>query len=648
MNGDKRGFLVLLFFLFIIGAVFAVIIFDSKDNKKEDDIDVILNSNVPNVSDSKEVVIVTSNKKSNSNSSKNSNKESNKNSSKNSSKTSNKPTSNSNKKEIPVAYFTAKLSNNKIYVGGQAKLTVDIKPDNATNKSVKFYSSDSTIARVSDKGIITGITPGVCTITIDVYDCGTAEVDIQVLKLPVSNSNKSNSNSNSNNPVINPPIIPSNSNSNPTSNTPTVIHVSSVSISPTSVTLQKGNSTKLSYTVYPSNANDKRVTWSSSNTSVATVSNGTVTAKGAGTATIYVTSVDGNKKAASSITVTVPKNGWVTENGKKYYYKDNVKLKDQFIDYIYLNGDGVAQDKIGSFDITLHGTTAWVARYSAGEPFLYLKSSASSSSSTKATLQPGTKVTIIGAESNGYLPVRVNSNGNTGWIWANSTFVNLPELMPNIKYKITNASSSIFQVSDGKALGSEKRYDISGVTGVNLYASATGKNYGFGPYDSSKLHRNEYYAPLLYPTAKKLQNALNSARNAGYNFVIYDTYRPNGVEVYVKNKYMAQYQNWSSVQKDRNGNWWGWTWFMTSDGKSRHCQGIAIDMSLTDSRGNELAMQSRIHMLDTSGVRNFNNANANTLSGFMTGAGFNTLKSEWWHFQDDNFKNRLYEDFTLN
>ena len=111
---------------------------------------------------------------------------------------------------------------------------------------------------------------------------------------------------------------------------------------------------------------------------------------------------------------------------------------------------------------------------------------------------------------------------------------------------------------------------------------------------------------------------------------------------------MAQYQNWSSVQKDRNGNWWGWTWFMTSDGKSRHCQGIAIDMSLTDSRGNELAMQSRIHMLDTSGVRNFNNANANTLSGFMTGAGFNTLKSEWWHFQDDNFKNRLYEDFTLN
>ena len=239
MNEDKKGILVLFFFLFVIGAVFAVIFFDSKDNKKED-IDDVLNSNVPEVVDSKEVVVVTSNKKSNSNSSKNSNKQSNK----NSNKKDNKSNSNSNKKEIPVSYFTAKLSNNKIYVGGQAKLTVDIKPDNATNKTVKFYSSDSTIAKVSKKGIITGITPGVCTITIDVYDAGTAEVDIQVLKLPTSNIPKSNSNSNSN-----PPVVPSNSNSNPTSNIPTVIHVSSVSISPTSVTLLKGNSTNLSYTV---------------------------------------------------------------------------------------------------------------------------------------------------------------------------------------------------------------------------------------------------------------------------------------------------------------------------------------------------------------------------------------------------------------
>ena len=641
MNGDKRGFLVLFFFLFVIGAVFAVIAFDSKDNKKEENVDELVTSNVPDVVDSKEVTIVTSNKKSNKTSSKTSNKTS---SNKTGSKTSNRTSNSSNKKEIPVAYFTAKLSSNKIYVGGQSKLTVDIKPDNATNKSVKFYSSDSTVAKVSSNGTITGITPGVCTITIDVYDCGTAEVDIQVLKLPTSNSNSNKSNSNSN-PVIYPPVIPSNSNSN----TPTIIHVSSVVVNPTSTSLLKGGNVTLGYTVYPSNANDKRVTWSSSNTSVATVSNGKVTAVGAGTATIYVTTVDGNKRASSTITVTNPKNGWVTEGGNRYYYENNNKVKNDFRDYVYLDSNGVAQSKIGSFDITLYGTTAWVARYSTNEPFLYLKSSASSSSTTKATLQPGTKVTVIGNESNGYLPVRVNSSGATGWIWANSTFINIPELMPNIKYKITNASSSLFQVSDGKALGSEKRYDISGVTGVNLYGSATGTNYGFGPYRSSKLRRNEYYVPLLYPTAKRLQNALNSARGQGFNFVIYDTYRPTGVEDYVKNKYMAQYQNWSSVQKDRNGQWWGWTWFMTAQGKgSRHSQGIGIDMSLTDSKGNELAMQSRIHILDTSALRKYNNANANKLSGFMTGAGFNTLESEWWHFQDDNFKNRLFENFKLN
>ena len=82
------------------------------------------------------------------------------------------------------------------------------------------------------------------------------------------------------------------------------VHVTSVSVSPSSATIEQGETVELTETVLPSNATDKSVTWSSSNTSVATVSNGTVTGVSPGTATITVTTVDGNKTATCSITVT--------------------------------------------------------------------------------------------------------------------------------------------------------------------------------------------------------------------------------------------------------------------------------------------------------------------------------------------------------
>ena len=45
--------------------------------------------------------------------------------------------------------------------------------------------------------------------------------------------------------------------------------------------------------------------------------------------------------------------------GKKYYYKNNTKLTNRFVNYIYLDNKGVAQDKIGNFSATLYGAIAW-------------------------------------------------------------------------------------------------------------------------------------------------------------------------------------------------------------------------------------------------------------------------------------------------
>lgn len=80
----------------------------------------------------------------------------------------------------------------------------------------------------------------------------------------------------------------------------------SVALNKTTLTLDIGRTSNLRATVYSSNAANKKCTWRSSNTSVATVdSNGKVTAKKAGTATITVKTSNG-KTATCKVTVNLP------------------------------------------------------------------------------------------------------------------------------------------------------------------------------------------------------------------------------------------------------------------------------------------------------------------------------------------------------
>lgn len=82
------------------------------------------------------------------------------------------------------------------------------------------------------------------------------------------------------------------------------VAVNDISVDPTTATVTEGQNTDLTATVTPGNASNGNVTWSSSNTSFATVdSNGVVTGVSAGTATITVTTQDGNRSATSTVTV---------------------------------------------------------------------------------------------------------------------------------------------------------------------------------------------------------------------------------------------------------------------------------------------------------------------------------------------------------
>ena len=89
---------------------------------------------------------------------------------------------------------------------------------------------------------------------------------------------------------------------------PTKIYVKSITLNNTSKTLLTGNSFSLSATIAPTNATNQSVSWSSSNSGVASVSSdGAVTAVSAGTATITASANDGSGvKASCTVTVEKP------------------------------------------------------------------------------------------------------------------------------------------------------------------------------------------------------------------------------------------------------------------------------------------------------------------------------------------------------
>ena len=80
------------------------------------------------------------------------------------------------------------------------------------------------------------------------------------------------------------------------------VPVTDISLNRTWLTLTKGDTAGLTATVSPSNATDKDVTWISSDTAIAIVADGTVTAVAPGTATITATA--GGKSATCTVTVT--------------------------------------------------------------------------------------------------------------------------------------------------------------------------------------------------------------------------------------------------------------------------------------------------------------------------------------------------------
>lgn len=168
---------------------------------------------------------------------------------------------------VPVESVSLDKTSLELTEGGTARLTATILPDNATNKNVTWSTSDASIATVTD-GVVTAVAPGTATITVTTEDGGktaTCAVTVAAATVPVTG----------------------------------------VTLNKTSTSLYVGDTETLTPTITPDNATNKNLTWSSDDTSVATVdASGLVTAVSAGTATITVTTEDGAKTATCTVTVS--------------------------------------------------------------------------------------------------------------------------------------------------------------------------------------------------------------------------------------------------------------------------------------------------------------------------------------------------------
>ena len=172
-------------------------------------------------------------------------------------------------KVVPVSSVSLNKATLELTEGDSETLTATVAPDNATNKTVTWSSSDASVATVDNGGKVTAVKAGSATITAKAGDKSTTcAVTVKAKAIPVS----------------------------------------SITLNETSIEIQVGESRLLVATVGPENATNKAVSWSSSDTTIVIVNQiGKVTALKSGTA--IITAKAGDKTATCTVSVPVPPGG---------------------------------------------------------------------------------------------------------------------------------------------------------------------------------------------------------------------------------------------------------------------------------------------------------------------------------------------------
>ena len=186
----------------------------------------------------------------------------------------------------------------ELKAGQTYQLKPYISPSDATNKKLKYTSSDTKVAEVSASGLVTAKSEGKAKIRAAATD---GSDEYAVCYVTVTGKAK----------------------------------VTGITLDRTSAEVKRGEKLTLNVTVSPSYASNKKVVWKSANTKIATVdANGSVTAKAPGRTKITVTSSE-NSSYQASCTVTVPykityklNKGKNNSSNPSTYYGKKVTLKN--------------------------------------------------------------------------------------------------------------------------------------------------------------------------------------------------------------------------------------------------------------------------------------------------------------------------------
>ena len=199
--------------------------------------------------------------------------------------------------KTPVEGISLNKSSVTLLKGKTTTLVATVKPDKASDKTVTWTSSNTTVATVSSAGKVTAKAKGTATITAKTKDGGfkaTCKVTVKT-------------------------------------------GVTGVKLDSTSLKIKKGGAKTLTATVSPSDAENKTVYFYSSDTSVAGVgyTSGKISAKGVGTATITAKTADGGYTATCKVTVYIPVTGvelnqpdWDMKVGETFQLKAKIKPSD--------------------------------------------------------------------------------------------------------------------------------------------------------------------------------------------------------------------------------------------------------------------------------------------------------------------------------
>ncbi len=278
----------------------------------------------------------------------------------------------------PVTEITFGYSSITLDAGKKKTLTPQIKPLSATNKNVKWTTSNKKIATVDSKGVITAVAAGTATITCtsaDGYAKQTVKVTVTQPPTGIRFSSKSITvkigTPRKLNTIVEPETAANknviykssdekiakvaadgtvtgvkkgtatitattvNSLYSATIKVKVVKPVKSVKLNKTSITIAVGKNTTITSTVSPSSASNKDVKWKSSDNDVVTVKNGKITAKAPGYAVVTCTTVDGGKTAECTVFVNQPvksvklnKSSLILDIDQKYTLKSTLKPSD--------------------------------------------------------------------------------------------------------------------------------------------------------------------------------------------------------------------------------------------------------------------------------------------------------------------------------